>query len=479
MREIDRRAIEGGIPGLVLMENAGLTVVEFLESRFAPLASQRVVVFCGKGNNGGDGLVVARYLHTTVRPAALHVILAEPAETLRGDAATNFARLQETGCPVQFDITHDARRATIVLDALLGTGLNGPPRGRYAELIAEINTGFPSAKVIAIDVPSGIGYGGVRASATVTFVSPKLVHYQEPDCDDAGELIVTSIGTPPELLDDPELWLSVSEATDFRDLFLPRARSAHKGHFGHVLVVGGAPGKTGAAAMAGMAALRAGAGLVTVAASTLSGFPPELMTVSDALAALDGKTVLAAGPGLGTDEAATTLVRQLLSAARIPTILDADALTVIAASKVDGELLRDAVLTPHPGEMSRLTGLTTAEIQRDRIGVARRYSTERRATLVLKGRHTLIAYPDGTVWINPTGGPAMAKGGSGDILTGLIAGMVAQFPERASLAVRAAVWLHGRAGDLGATVWGDKSLLATDLLQFLPRAMEECAGLPN
>jgi NAD(P)H-hydrate epimerase len=479
MREVDRRAIEGGIPGLVLMENAGRRVVEYLQSHFTPIESQRVVIFCGKGNNGGDGFVIARLLHTRAKPAALHVVLAASPDSLAGDAAVNYRRLIEAGCLVHDDITPEMRDATLVVDALLGTGLEGAPRGRYAELIAQINAGFPQARVVAVDVPSGIGFGGVRAAATVTFVAPKLAHFQDPGCNDVGELVVASIGTPPNLLDDPALWLSVSEPADFRELFLPRARSAHKGSFGHVLVVGGAPGKTGAAAMAGMAALRAGAGLVTVAASTLSGFPPELMTAEDALAALQNKTVLAAGPGLGTGEFAVTLVRQLLSSVRIPTVLDADALNVAAVSDFDVSLMKGCVLTPHPGEMARLTGLSAAEVQSDRIGIARQYAMERHVTLVLKGRHTLIACPDGGVWINPTGGPAMAKGGSGDILTGLIAGLVAQFPRQMALAVRAAVWLHGRAGDLGAMHWGEKCLIATDLLSYLPRAMEECAGPPH
>jgi NAD(P)H-hydrate epimerase len=476
MREIDRMAIEGGIPSLVLMENAGQRVVELLEERFAPLAGHRIVVFCGKGNNGGDGFVIARHLFTRVRPASLHVVLAAPRESLAGDAAANYSRLRGTGCPVTFGVTEEMRAATIVIDALLGTGLDGAPRGRTAELIREINAEFPLAKVISVDVPSGIGHGGVRASITVTFVAPKIELYQDPGSDDAGEVVVAGIGTPPELLDDPDHFLSVSEASDFRELFLPRPRGAHKGDFGHVLVVGGAPGKTGAAAMAGMAALRAGAGLVTVAASTLSGFPPELMTASDALAALAGKSVLAAGPGLGTDDSSATLVRQLLENSRIPTILDADALNVVAASDMGASMLNGCILTPHPGEMSRLTGLDGTAIQSDRIAIARRFAADRQVTLVLKGRHTLIAYPDGTVWINPTGGPAMAKGGSGDILTGIMAGLMAQFPRQIPLAVRAAVWLHGRAGDLGTAEWGDKCLIATDLLRYLPRAMEECAG---
>jgi ADP-dependent NAD(P)H-hydrate dehydratase / NAD(P)H-hydrate epimerase len=498
MREVDRRTIEAGIPAIVLMENAGHRVVEFLASRFSPLGEQRIVVLCGKGNNGGDGLVIARQLHTRFRPASLHVVLlAEPAE-LKGDAAANLAMLRAAGGKVEPEIPAEARAATLVVDALLGTGVNGEATGRMLQGIREINHGFPLAKVVAVDLPSGMPSDSgepvgecARADYTVTFTAPKVAQAMPPNCDHTGELIVGAIGSPPELYADA--WLSLVEPVMFAELLAPRAPSGHKGTYGHVLVVAGSRGKTGAAAMAGLAALRAGAGLVTVASAEsaiaeIAAHAPELMTeplpeTSSGSIALNshletlaqGKSVVAIGPGLGRAPHIAAMVHALAEAFEGPMVLDADAL-VGQASGLSG---RTRILTPHPGEMARLTGKTTAEIQVDRIGVARAYAAEHGVTLVLKGQRTVIAFPDGRVWINPTGTPAMGTGGTGDILTGMIAGLVAQFPERPDQAVAAAVYQHGLAGQLGAQALGEKCLIASDLLQYLPDAMEECADVPH
>ncbi len=492
MREVDRRTIEAGIPGIVLMENAGHRVVEFLAERFAPLAGHRIVVLCGKGNNGGDGLVIARQLHTRFAPAALHVVLlAEPSE-LKGDAAVNLACLLAAGGKVERAIPAEARTATLVLDALLGTGVSGAATGRMLQGIREINTGFPLAKVVAVDIPSGMPTDSgepagefARADCTVTFTAPKVAQAMPPNCDHIGDLIVGAIGSPSELYAD--VWLSLLEPTMFADLLAPRERAGHKGTYGHVLAVAGSRGKTGAAAMTGLAALRAGAGLVTVASpesaiAEIASHAPELMTEplpetesgsialnADLEALARGKTVVALGPGLGRAPQIAAMVRGLAETFEGPIVLDADAL----AGHVNGNPSRVRILTPHPGEMARLTGKTTAEIQADRIGAARAYAKEHAVTLVLKGQRTLIAFPDGRVWINPTGTPAMGTGGSGDILTGMIAGLLAQFPERPDQAVAAAVYLHGLAGELGAQTLGEKCLIATDLLQYLPDAIEE------
>jgi NAD(P)H-hydrate epimerase len=499
MRDVDRRTVEAGIPGIVLMENAGHRVVEFLAERFAPLATQRIVVLAGKGNNGGDGLVVARQLHTRFKPAALHVVLlADPAE-LKGDAAANLAMLVAAGGRVEREIPAAARCATLVIDALLGTGIAGPAAGRMLEGIREINGGFPLAKVVAVDLPSGMASDSgetagefARADCTVTFTAPKVAHAMPPNCDHIGELIVGAIGSPPDLY--AGAWLSLLEPAMFVELLAPRKPSGHKGTYGHVLVVAGSRGKTGAAAMAGLAALRAGAGLVTVASAEsaiaeISAHAPELMTeplpetesgsiaLNANLTALAlGKNVAAMGPGLGRAPQIAAMVQALSGSFEGPMVLDADALI---GPLEDGPDSRIRILTPHPGEMARLTGKTTAEVQADRIGAARTYATAHGVTLVLKGQRTAIAFPDGRVWINPTGTPAMGKGGSGDILTGMIAGLVAQFPLRAEQAVAAAVYLHGLAGQLGAQALGDKCLLATDLLQYLPDAMEACANIPQ
>lgn len=441
MREADRRTIASGTPADVLMSRAGTKVVEFLESEFAPLGSQRVVIFCGSGNNGGDGLVVARLLKTRV-------------------ASVQIMRVTDPPGPID-------REATIVIDALLGTGAREPVEGRYAELIAIINGRFPRAKVVAVDIPSAMQ---VRADFTVTFAAPKAEMLLDPRAGNAGKLMVADIGIPSEYLQSD---LELSEPADFAALFQPRKRDSNKGDYGHVLVVGGAPGKSGAVAMSGLAALRIGAGLVTVACADSSRLAPELMTQSLDAISLDRMTVLAIGPGLGMNR---ELVSKLTSEAKIPTVIDADGLNSIAGTDFRGRGV-ETVLTPHPGEMGRLLGLKTAVKPEARLSTARQFAIDRNVCLVLKGFCTLIAFPDGKVWINPTGSPAMAKGGTGDVLTGLIAGLIAQaaeqVPPEIGLAVRAAVWLHGRAGELAAEELTEHCVLATDLLTYLPRAIRE------
>ncbi|HEV2444718.1 MAG TPA: NAD(P)H-hydrate dehydratase [Candidatus Sulfopaludibacter sp.] len=497
MREVDRKTIEQGIPGIVLMENAAHRVVEFLAERFAPLSAERVVVLCGKGNNGGDGLAIARQLHTRLHPQELHVVLLAAPEDLKGDAAANYQMLAVCGCPVAHEIPAEARNATLVIDALLGTGIAGAATGRMLEAIREINSGFPLARVVAVDIPSGMPSDSgepmgefARADCTVTFTAPKVAQVLPPNCDPAGELIVGAIGSPPELYD--HVWLSQVEPEMFRGLLAPRQPDGHKGTFGHVLVVAGSRGKTGAAAMAGIGALRAGAGLVTVASAasaiaSIAAHAPELMTeplretpqgtISRGVhleSLTEGKTVVAMGPGMGRGDDAEALVLRLAATLEQPMVLDADAL----AGDIYGDS-RTRVLTPHPGEMARLSGKTTAEIQKDRVGAARDYATERKVTLVLKGHRTVIAFPDGRVWINPTGSPAMGTGGSGDVLTGMIAGFLAQFPKVPDVAVAAAVYLHGLAGEIGARALGEKCLIASDILEYLPDALEECADLSD
>jgi hydroxyethylthiazole kinase-like uncharacterized protein yjeF len=500
MRAVDRRTIDSGVPGLTLMENAGRSVVEFMRRALAPLGSQRILVVCGKGNNGGDGMVAARLLLTEARPAALWVVLAGAPEELKGEALENYRRLVECGCAIASEISPEMRTATVVVDALLGTGLKGPATGRMVELIGEINSGFPGAKVVAVDIPSGVESDSaasrgetVRADYTVTFTAPKVGQVLAPNCGRVGELHVAAIGSPAELYErDDSIFLSLLEPEQIAPLFRPRIPWAHKGDFGHVLVVAGSRGKTGAAAMAGVAALRSGAGLVTVA-STLSGIPviaghaPELMTEwlpeTDAgtigVRAFDygrlesvaaSKDLIAVGPGLGAEPETFELVRRMERDFSLPMVIDADGLNALAGTDFRGGG-RLRVLTPHPGEMARLAGRKTSEVQADRVGIARAFAGERQVIVVLKGYRTLIAFPDGRVWINPTGSPALATGGTGDILTGTIAGLLAQFPNEPDNAVAAAVYVHGRAGELGAAELGEKSLIATDLLRYYPAAM--------
>lgn len=512
MREADRLTIEQrGVPGLILMESAGARVVEFLAERFRPLAEQRIVILCGKGNNGGDGLVVARHLLVRSLARDLTVVLCADPAKLRGDAAANFRMLEavEGVVHVAQDVEEwkaprdRALSATLLVDALLGTGLSGAARGFYGDLIEDLNRNFRHCRVVAVDMPSGMGSDSgatpgpcLRVDATVTFTAPKVSQVFPPNCERVGELHTVSIGTADSLIRAlPGKPLLLSEGADFRAFFRPRQSSAHKGSFGHVALVAGSRAKPGAARMAGLAALRIGAGLTTVvtaagACAPIAAGAPELMTfpveelpdgsIGDEAFDPDWfarATLVAVGPGLGTVDGNQRLVRRIVAETELPLVADADALTALA--EADDELWQSRgaplILTPHPGEMARLCGKTSAEVQQNRVATAREFAERRGVYLVLKGNRTLIASPDGQVIVNPTGTPAMATAGSGDILTGMIAGLLAQFPDSpVEMVAAAAVYLHGRAGEIGAERRGEASLLAGDLLETLPEAI---AGL--
>ncbi|MGD1101781.1 MAG: NAD(P)H-hydrate dehydratase [Terriglobia bacterium] len=511
MQRIDRLTTERyGVPSLTLMENAGRGVVEFLVARLAPLAQHRIVILCGKGNNGGDGLVVARLLREQgFRP---HVLLFSAPTDLRGDAAANYARLLPSGPPdiIAGPVTWQAMAATLTnttlfVDALLGTGLAKPLEGFLLEVVRDINTRFPAAQVLAVDLPSGISADSseligehIRADFCVTFTAPKFAHVFPPACERVGEWVVQQIGTPAEALEsDPSLSLNYAFRQDVAWIAKPRAATSHKGSYGHVLILAGSLGKTGAAAMAARAALRAGAGLVTVATAK-SALPivatlgvefmtealPETEGGAISLRALEGprldklvagKTVLAVGPGIGAHPETAELVRAVVNRYSLPLVLDADGLNAFAGFmeffRQDVRPVGATVFTPHPGEMARLTGKTTAQIQAQRVAVAREFSQHFGVTLVLKGFRTLIAAPDGQVEVNPTGNPGMATGGTGDVLTGLVAGLLAQYPTHpVGEVATAAVYLHGLAGDLAAAELGQPSMLAGDLLEKIPQA---------
>jgi ADP-dependent NAD(P)H-hydrate dehydratase / NAD(P)H-hydrate epimerase len=502
MREVDRLTIERGIPGLILMENAGSRVVDFLRESFTPLAPHRILVVCGKGNNGGDGFVVARQLFTRKLCASLTVFeLFDPA-SLSGDAAANRRMLEVCGCPLVQELPLDANLATIVVDAVLGTGLDGPAHGPALDAIRWINERFPLAKKVAVDIPSGLPSEKtnptgefVRADYTVTFTAPKLSHCLSPIYGNMGQLTVVPIGSPPDLYEtNPSYTLRLTTPDDLRDLFAPRPRDSNKGMYGHVLVVGGSFGKSGAPAMAGLGSYRSGAGLVTVAVPKsalpmIAAVRPELMTeplgetesgrlrFADAEAILDlleKMTVLALGPGLGAEDETVRLVKRLYSEAPVPAVVDADALNALAGdlpSRSPDQPLR--ILTPHPGEMGRLIGQSAKDVQSDRLAAAQNLARTSGAVIVLKGDRTIIAIPGGETWVNPTGSPALATGGTGDVLTGMIAGLIAQHTDHPRRAAVCAVWLHGRCGELAAKHWGEEAALATDLLDFLPEAMDE------
>jgi NAD(P)H-hydrate epimerase len=501
MAAVDHATEKAGIPGIILMENAAHRCVEYLQEKFAPLESQRIVVVCGKGNNGGDGLAIARQLFIRFHPRELRVVLiADPCE-LRGDAFRNLEMLRAAGLQEYRDFGPEMRTATLVIDAILGTGLNGHAKGDALNGIREVNRAFPLAKVFSVDLPSGLSGGSgavqgeyVRADSTVTFTAPKLCHAMPPACDLMGDLRIAPIGSPSVLYEnDDSIDLALVTPAAIAPLFAPRLRDSNKGKFGHVLVVAGSRGKSGAAAMAGLAALRAGAGLVTVACSesiltAVAAHAPELMTEplsDDGAGSLErirelaaSRTLVAIGPGIGTEPRTRDLVVALFETLEKPMVIDADALNCLAGRpwRAAGHL---RVLTPHPGEMSRLTGLPIPEVQADRINSTRQFAKERNLTLVLKGERTLLGFSDGRVWINPTGSPAMATGGTGDILTGIVAGLLAQFPAQPEKAAAAAVYLHGLAGELAAAHLSEQPVIATDLLRYLGEGIRAIADLSH
>jgi NAD(P)H-hydrate epimerase len=497
MRAIDRATGERfGVPSLTLMENAGAAVADYVLSRHGTAA--RIVVFCGKGNNGGDGFAAARRLHEEGKKVQV-ILLAEPGD-LRGDAAVMFGKL-----PVAATVVHSteelkservrlALQADLYVDAVLGTGFKPPMSGLYADAIALMNAS--QVPVIAVDIPSGADADAMgpqagtiaRADAIVTFTAPRPAHVFSMLT--AGPTVAADIGSPEEAIVSA-LRLNVIAARDVGPLIGPRSAEANKGNYGHVLVVGGSVGKAGAAAMAGMAALRAGAGLSTVATAesvlpTVAAFHPELMTEplpetdagtlsTGAQARIgelaNGKSVLAIGPGISRDEQTAELVRTLVAKLQVAMVVDADGLN--AFERRTDELRgkgRTLVITPHPGEMARLAGCTVADVQKDRLGVARNFARAHQLIVVLKGHRTLAVQPDGEAWVNTTGNPGMATGGTGDVLTGVVAGMIAQHPKQAFAAVTAAVNLHGLAGDVMCERVGEHSLVATDLLRGLPEA---------
>ena len=505
MRQLDRRATEEyGIPSLLLMENAGLQTVRELERAFPHLARSRVAVVCGKGNNGGDGLVVARHLFD--RGITVEVFLLARQTEIKGDARTNLEILRRLGAPI-YEVTTSQEleairevieRADVVVDAILGTGTIGPVKGLFEEAIELLNRfGKP---IVALDIPSGLNsdegvipYPNINAVLTVTFGLPKraLILYPAASC--AGRVVTVDIGLPRQLLTDPLLDVLLVQAEDLVSVLPLRDPNAHKGTYGHVLVLAGSPGKTGAAAMCALSVLRIGAGLVTLAlpeslndameaklTEVMTEPLPETRERTVAHAALErvldlmqGKRVIAIGPGLSIHPETAELVRAVVKTAKAQIVVDADGINALGSNL---DMLRDVafppILTPHPGELARLLGIDRDEVVRHRIPIAQKVATSFGVHLVLKGARTLIANPEGQVAINMTGNPGMATGGTGDVLTGLISGLLAQGVS-AGLAVKAAVYLHGLAGDLAAEAVGQEAMVASDLMTQIPEAIRQ------
>jgi hydroxyethylthiazole kinase-like uncharacterized protein yjeF len=505
MREIDRHAIEDlKIPGMVLMENAGRGVANCAHRVLRALEGTHVHIVAGRGNNGGDGFVVARHLHNAGYDVA--VTLLAPASDLRGDAAANHSICAAMGIsihelpalPSPTPLLDRLRGADVVIDGILGTGIAGAVRGP-ARAAIEAFGDVPSARVIAIDIPSGIDSdtgqvlgAAVRAGYTVTFGLPKIGLYQHPGAGYAGEVIVRDIGLPREGLASDRLPIHLTTPEDVARWLPKRPPDAHKGLCGRVFVVAGSVGMTGAAAMAGMAALRAGAGLVTVGVpaslnDVLEGKLTEVMTMP--LPECDGRALsLAAeepilemaasaeaciiGPGLSLVEETQELVRRLVAQIDGPLVIDADAITALSEDtrRLSG---REAptVLTPHPGEMSRLVAKPIDIIQADRVTAALECAEALGSVVLLKGAGSVAAAPGGTAYVNPTGNAGMASGGTGDVLSGLLGGLLGQGmpPLEASAA---AAYVHGLAGDVAAA-GSERALVAGDVLDALPQAFAE------
>ncbi len=500
MRAIDRATTERfGVPSLTLMENAGGAIARFILQNYTE--ANRFTVVCGKGNNGGDGFVVARKLHRAER--VVEVVLLASRSELKGDALAMFERLPLRPVEVtnleqlQTESSRSLANCDVIVDGILGTGFRPPVTGLYADAIGMMNhSGKP---IVAVDIPSGAdsdsmtpqpGEGMVRADAIVTFTAPRPAHVFGNLT--RGPIVVAPIGSPPEAIVS-SLNLQVTTPRDFAALLAPRPRDSNKGMYGHALIVGGSFGKSGAAAMAGMAALRAGAGLSTVATpgrvlTSVASFAAELMTEplpetsagSIALAAAESgrfleltkpMTVVAIGPGIGRHPQTVEFVHEAVHQTKVPLVVDADGLNAFEGQTqlLDGRR-RPLVLTPHPGEMSRLAGISIKAVQADRLNVARTFARDHHLVLVLKGDRTIVALPDGSAWVNPTGNPGMATGGTGDILTGMTAGVIAQMSNDYARAAIAAVYLHGLAGDVACERMGEHSLTATDLLHGLPEA---------
>jgi ADP-dependent NAD(P)H-hydrate dehydratase / NAD(P)H-hydrate epimerase len=528
MRELDRLTVERcGIPYATLMETAGSRVVEAIIEQYGSVEDKWCAVYCGRGNNGGDGAVIARLLWMRGAAKVRVYLFGRLAET-KGEARFNFEIIRQMSAAEgqaknddellfreigeeSDEDDYDAFAFDLVIDALLGTGLTRPAEGLYASAIEKINDlgDWDDTKVVAVDIPSGLSSDldqpigpHVQADLTVAFTGPKVGNVLSPACYANGKLVIATIGTPEWLFDEVRSALQLEDAERVAYCLADsrRAPTAHKNSVGDVLLIAGSRGKTGAAALASEAVLRAGAGLVTVAtplsaqALLVSQVRPEVMTealdetaggaifdaaIERALELAAKRTVLAIGPGLSSSEESTRrFVLEVVRQRPCPVIVDADGLNALApwVGEVRGSDELPIIVTPHPGEMARLTGKSTAEVVADRVNTAREFATSHHIITVLKGSRTLVAAPDGEVYVNPTGNAGMATAGSGDVLTGLIAGLLAQRPTDVLSAVIAGVYLHGLAGDLAASKLGLRSLIASDITNHISEAILRVGG---
>ncbi len=505
MQKIDRKAIKDlGIIGPILMENAGVQIFNEIIKRFPAIEEEDIVIVAGKGNNGGDGFVVARHLYN--RGCRPQVILLAKKGELKGDAALNAGIAHRIGIAI-FEVSTEKgwasqkrkiRQASVIVDAIFGTGLVNPAGGRFVKIIADINRS--KSYKVAVDIPSGLSSDTyqiigpcIKADLTVSLAAPKIAHVFTPAEEYIGELVVGDIGVPPFLFEDPNLKLAMIGKKDILPYFKPRKRDGHKGNYGHLLILSGSLGKTGASIMAGKAALKMGAGLVTVGTpqsclpivargmvelmtEPLPETPEKTFSVNALVRTLEllkGKNALMVGPGISTNDSTAEFLLELLPKIKVPAMLDADALNILAKKpKILKKLKKPAVLTPHPGEFARLLGISNKEVIDQKLVLVPKFAQKYGVFLVLKSYRTLIGTPDGRVFINPTGNAGMASAGSGDVLSGMIASMMIQEKD-VLLATLAAVYIHGLSGDIGVAKIGEKSLTAANLITYLPSAIKK------
>lgn len=502
MAAVDRRAIENyGIPSIVLMENAAIATVDSIAENYP--AARSAVVVCGTGNNGGDGFAIARHLQQ--RQLIVTILLAGVPAKLSGDANVNYETCRRMGMTVTAiesedeigDTIETCRTADLVIDAMFGTGLSRSVEGYRADLIESLNT--LSVPIVAVDLPSGLNGSSplvdgpaIQADLTVTFAQPKIAHVFAPASECCGSVVVADISIPMEAIEEEGCQLDLITSTEVEPLFETRRPETHKGTYGHVVVIAGSEGRTGAAIMSARSAVRGGAGLVSVVTDSVSAniidavsiesmsktFEMNETSTEAILEFLSGKDAVLIGSGLRDDEESYGLIRALVQRIELPAVIDASGLNAFAGriSELKTDVAR--ILTPHPGELGRLMEKSTAEINRDRIESAREAASRSGAVVILKGHQTLVAAPDGRVSVNPTGNPGMASGGTGDVLGGLLAAILARADDPFE-AARAAVFLHGLAGDLLRDRSSDIGLRAMDLAEALPHAvamLRETAG---
>jgi len=505
MKEIDNISINKlGIPGIVLMENAALKVCEEIVKSLVEISGKNILIFAGKGNNGGDAFAVARHLFN--RNAQVEVCIACNKKDISGDAKTNLDILENMGVSTyelsmslsKIEILESLKKADLVIDGIFGTGFKGELKELLKEIINTINSS--RKPVISIDIPSGVvGATGevpsicIKATKTVTFALPKIGIVVNPGSEYSGEVVVVDIGIPKKIIDYQRINMNIIDSDYVATLIPTRKTNSNKADFGKVFIITGSKGMTGAGCLCGKAALRSGAGLVYL------GVPFSLAQIYDAaltesitisleeksngylsmesekqiLNWISHSTVAAVGPGLSINDDIVELIGSIIENSEVPLILDADALNAVARDvSVLRKLKSEAIITPHPGEMAKLLGISNTDVQNNRIETAREFAAKWNVITVLKGSRSLVAFPDGTIYINPTGNSGMATGGTGDVLTGLLAGLIGQGVKPRDAAV-AGVYIHGLAGDMVAAIKGEHGLIAGDLVEELPYAIKQ------